>query len=180
MPDTELARGNFVQLNTMRLSNPSLFAIIAITLLPPAGAATVHKWVDGNGTTHYSDAAPVAVATDLVELQLPAAAVSPPLKNDYYSIANQWQRMHRESIEREKLQLQQQQASAQTTPRVVYVEKPEARHEVSRYVVAYPRSRRHRHIHRGDKSRHYYASGQNQATRRPPVRPATFPAGPIN
>ncbi len=68
-----------------------------------AQASVVHKWVDG--VTHYSDEPPPANATgfERIDLPTPPAPVANNSREDYYTIANQWRRMHRERIEIERV-----------------------------------------------------------------------------
>lgn len=83
--------------------------IVTIALVLPGFAASieaevVHKWVDADGVTHYSDEPPPATVTGLEQIELPA---TPPRAADenadrYYSISSQWQRMRRERIELER------------------------------------------------------------------------------
>jgi hypothetical protein len=79
---------------------------ISIVLLP-AYAGVVHKWVDEKGITHYSDAAPVADTSEMTQIELPRTTQATAGAQDgYYSIANQWERMLRERLERAKLKLE--------------------------------------------------------------------------
>jgi len=87
----------------------------------PASAAAVHKWIDADGVTHYSDKPPESVETTLIELPEPAAVKNASedggLADDYYSITNQWQRMNQERIERERLNLERERIrAARQTP----------------------------------------------------------------
>ncbi len=81
-------------------------------LRQPADGGPVHKWVDDDGVTHYSDEAPPSVVTTLIELPEPpradSAGSSGEPQDDYYSISNQWQRMHQERLERERLNLERE------------------------------------------------------------------------
>jgi len=116
-------------------------------VLSPAFAAVVHKWVDADGVTHYSDEAPEPSMAQVTKIDLPEAKTAKArVENDYYSIMNQWQRVHKERLEQEQLKLEQarQQATSQpVTPEVVYVNGAYD----DRYVVAYPGQlyRRHKH-----------------------------------
>ena len=91
----------------------------------PISASVIHKWVDDQGVTHYSDKAPVAEDVQSTQIELPESDhTGGKSGDDYYSIANQWARIHQESLEREKLRAQAQQAKASQKPAVtnVYVE----------------------------------------------------------
>lgn len=81
--------------------------IITACLALPVQAEIVHKWVDADGITHYSDDPPAADAAQATSIEVPAAgARATHPQDDYYSIANQWQRMHRERLERDKIALE--------------------------------------------------------------------------
>ena len=115
---------------------------ISIVLLP-AYADVVHKWVDEKGITHYSDEAPVADTSEMIQIELPrtpqAAAAA---QGDYYSIANQWERMLNERLERAKLKLEHDRLKAakrEDKPDKVYIQEPDE----TRYVGIYYGHRRH-------------------------------------
>jgi hypothetical protein len=110
-------------------------AILTNCVLLPAYAASVYKWVDANGVTHYSDEAPASTTTQVTLIEVPATrSVAVDAENDYYSIANQWMRLHQELIEREKITLEKTRQKAAQSPQIVYINEPNE----SRYVVAYP------------------------------------------
>src|SRR5210317_692763 len=89
-------------------------ATISISMiLLPAYAGVVHKWVDEKGITHYSDEAPVANTSEMMQIESPAnTQATAGTQGDYYSIANQWERMHRERLERTKLKLEKDRLKA--------------------------------------------------------------------
>ena len=92
-------------------------------------ATVVHKWVDADGVTHYSDKPPPSPVSDFERIRLPTApAVAALRHDDYYSIANQWQRMLRERIEIERARLERHRnASTETRaddPIVIQVIEP--------------------------------------------------------
>jgi hypothetical protein len=73
---------------------------ICVFLLP-AYAGVVHKWIDEKGITHYSDEAPVSETSEMTQIELPRTTqATAGAHGDYYSIANQWERMLRERLER--------------------------------------------------------------------------------
>ena len=119
----------------------------------PAFAAGVHKWVDEKGITHYSDMAPNA-AVDQVAIIEVSSSYSPAtdVEQDYYSITNQWMRIHQERLEREKIKLEkakQKAALRPVAPQIVYVNEPNA----DRYTVRNPffihnKFNKHRRHHR--------------------------------
>jgi hypothetical protein len=90
-----------------RLSLQLIAAALACYSLWPALAADVHKWVDEQGVTHYSDEAPEAIETTLIDLPDPVIDRSGSGDgDDYYSISRQWERMNRERLERERLEVE--------------------------------------------------------------------------
>jgi hypothetical protein len=121
-----------------------LTAAIAFSAFVPASAGVVHKWIDSDGITHYSDEIPLSVQTPVTQIELPDSTTATGNKiSGEYSIANQWRRLHQYRIEREKLVLEKarQNAAQQQTREVVYVEQPRE----TRYLVTYPRSRYRQH-----------------------------------
>ncbi|WP_244859993.1 DUF4124 domain-containing protein [Nitrosococcus oceani] len=106
-----------------------------ISLGGPVFARNVHKWIDDKGVTHYSDEAPSSSATQVTLIQVPSSY--PAVENNYYSIANQWQRLHQKYIQREKIKLEkakQKAAQQPTSPQVIYVNTPDR----FQYGIAYP------------------------------------------
>ena len=99
---------NSVETNMHSVRTIPVVLILTVIALSPARAAGVHKWVDDEGITHYSDDAPETVETTLIDLPPPAIDEKRPNEdeNDYYSISNQWQRMNRERLEREQIELE--------------------------------------------------------------------------
>ncbi len=87
----------------MPLSQPIALVLLLAGSGAPALASTVHKWVDADGVTHYSDKQPPVTVTAVERIDLPAASArAADHGDDYYSIANQWRRMYRERIELER------------------------------------------------------------------------------
>lgn len=139
--------------------NRSMITILATTIalvaLAPASAGVVHKWVDEDGITHYSDEIPLSIRTPVTSIEIPeVTAAAGDAISDEYSIANQWRRMHQERIERDKLALEKTRlkAAQQQTTEVVYVEQPQE----SRYVLSYPGFRYRKHGH----NRSHYKYGR--------------------
>jgi hypothetical protein len=158
---------------------------LACAALLPAQAAVVHKWVDANGHTHYSDAAPVAEDTQVTRIEViassPASAVA---RDHYYSIKNQWERVHKERLRSERIKLEQARQKAQlrqVEPQVVYIN--ESRDPVTVVVYARVFHRHHRpgHYHsgRGSAPTRYRYNSVYATTRhargQPPVGLATGP-----
>ena len=152
-----------------RLINHLAFILLSSSLFLPVSAAVVHKWVDEAGVTHYSDAAPETPATAVTKIDLddrePAKS---SVKNDYYSIKNQWQRLHKERLEQEKLKLEKTRLEAalrSAEPQVVYVNEPREKQTAVVYQGwFYPRHgygrlhKRHNH-QRGYRKKWYYRGG---------------------
>ena len=115
-----------------------------------ATAATVHKWVDDKGITHYADSPPTALETDVTQVKISSpgtgkATVS-RLPENYYSIANQWQRTQQERLQRMQLELQRAALTQERSPSQVPVQY-DNQTDNNRYVLAYPKRfpRRHRY-----------------------------------
>jgi hypothetical protein len=151
------------------MKRTTLTLLMACALLP-AYAAVVHKWVDDKGVTHYSDQAPEAFRTEVTLIDV---SESDPqqvaLDNNYYSIKNQWQRVHRERLERDKLKLEQarQKAAVQATkPQVVYINEVDDK----RYVPVFYGSfhNRHKYSRHHRKYRHKVGYSSKRSHRRAP------------
>jgi len=113
-------------------------AIISISMvLLPAYAGVVHKWVDEKGITHYADEAPVTGTSEVIQIEPPGSTgATAGAQGDYYSIANQWDRMLRERIERAKLKLERDRIKAakrEDIPDKIYLQEPDE----TRYVTFY-------------------------------------------
>ena len=149
---------------------PLALAVVCLSL--PAAAAEVHKWVDENGVTHYSDAPPPAAETAVIRIE-PAHGTGGAGKDGYHSIANQWARMHRERLERERIKLEKARIEAArqaARTEVVCVEKPAAE---KRYAVTLFPGRWYRHAgHRGS---HYRVGRHHRHPRhfKPRATPTT-------
>ena len=153
------------------ITTQTLFLILSCAL-PPAYATVVHKWVDADGVTHYSDKAPAPGTTQVSMIDVPESnSINDGVKNDYYSIKNQWQRVHQERLEREKLKLEkarQEAAQQATTPQVVYISES---HE-KQYGIAYFGSFHHRYgyNHRHKKYKRHRGFARKKYRRgKPPI-----------
>jgi len=114
-----------------------LGSVIGAVSATAAPAAEVHKWTDADGLVHYSDTPPPASATPVSRIDLEAA--DPVAKSHgYYSITNQWARMHRESLEREKLRLEQARVEAMRQPPTTDNAHTETPAVTTRYVRVHP------------------------------------------
>ena len=95
------------------------FPLLGLALLAsaPAGAVTVHTWVDEQGVTHFSDAPPGgAQPSSEVQVQEAAPAQGAGGSGDYYSIVNQWQRMREEREQQDALELERERLDAARPP----------------------------------------------------------------
>ena len=125
-------------------------------------AATVHRWVDEHGVTHFSDAPPSGDVDDVKTLELsddfPAA---PDTRTNYYSIANQWERMREERDEKTRVELQKARIRAEKAAAVAYsepaAEAPERRYYPTYFPLSADRHRPHR--------RPYYGHNDSPRTR---------------
>ncbi len=121
------------------IATRSLLILLGFILLP-AQATVVHKWIDADGVTHYSDTAPGSSPAQVSIIDIPERnLVKTDVDNDYYSIRNQWQRLYKERIEKQKLELQkarQEDGSQVPTPQVVYINESHQK----RYAIGYPGS----------------------------------------
>ena len=126
------------QSNMYRLRTPVTLTILLYFAFVPAFASGIHKWVDEQGVTHYSDKAPESDIRQVSVIEIPAyySTVS-NIEEDYYSITNQWMRVHQERLELEKIKLEkakQKAAQRPSPPQVVYVNESNE----NRYRVAHP------------------------------------------
>lgn len=144
-----------------------LVTLLVCCATPPAFAVGVHKWVDEEGVTHYSDEAPEATETTLIDLPDPVIVSSGAGDNeDYYSISKQWERMNRERLEREKLALEKAKIEAARQPPPpsrVYVENSGQ----DRIIPVYRDFR----FHKARGHRRHYRSYRDPGIRRPMPAP---------
>ncbi len=119
----------------MRISQHIGAALLLGSQVALAQASVVHKWIDADGVTHYSDEPPAASVTDLEQIELPTPPARAPGEPEdaYYSIANQWQRMHRERIELEKARAERDRDAGNTPRRgdTIVIKLPESRPAVA-------------------------------------------------
>ena len=168
-------------LNPMfRMAFVSTLAMLAVGNWVGVQAAEIHKWIDERGVTHYSDEAPQSSGTAVTQLEIsthgspePALSQTP---GDYYSIANQWQRMHQERLQQQRLELQRAAAAsiARQTEAEPVRDLDDSR--ATRYVVAYPyplhRSHGHHYKHRRRHAHPYQPGMQGNKNR---IRQVGFP-----
>lgn len=88
-----------------------------------AEGVTVHRWVDDQGVTHFSDTAPrTAVRSERWEVTVREAEPDPAA--GYYSVANQWRRLSRERDAREARRLERRYLDAVTRARTAPSREP--------------------------------------------------------
>ena len=136
-----------VQIRMIRHPGRWMLVLLALAGSTLVQAATIHKWVDDKGVTHYSDEPPEHAPAPVTQIDIETGTRTPKAEagddaDHYYSIANQWQRMQRESElrqqrELERASLKQKQQAAAAPP---YREVRE-----TRYVAAYPYRYHRRH-----------------------------------
>jgi hypothetical protein len=143
-----------------------------------AQAAAVHKWVDNRGITHYSDAAPEAPATRVIQLEISTGNSSSNAASEtsdhYYSIANQWQRIQQERLQQQQLEMQKAALTATRTTdpgRADYDEEERS----TRYVVAYPGNLRRRHGYRKRHPQHHRSYAHTRQSNPQPASLGSFP-----
>ena len=121
------------------IATRSLVVLSGFILLP-AQAAVVHKWIDADGVTHYSDTAPESSTTQVSVIDIPERdLVRTDVDANFYSIRNQWQRLYKERLQKQKLELEkarQKAASEAATPQVVYIKESHQK----QYAIGYPGS----------------------------------------
>ncbi len=160
--------------------------VTALTLLAcgnsiGANAAAIHKWVDDKGVTHYSDAAPSSPLTSATRLEISTgnttrAALS-TTSNQYYSIANQWQRLQQERLQQQQLELQRAAINVNRSVEPKRAEDSDESH-TARYLVAYPARNHRRHGYPKYRPRSRRGHGYTQQPQRNRIRSSGFQ--PIN
>ena len=117
--------------------------------LSPAQAGVIHKWVDSNGITHYADAPPGTTTYPVTQIEVPDR--QPAVASDYYSITNQWRRLHQERLELERIRLEQARIRSiqdSSKPDVIVIEQPGEGRPVRVYQKYRPRHHRAHHRHK--------------------------------
>jgi len=83
------------------MRNLALFVLLLIAAAP--APAQVYRWVDSNGTVHYSNTAPPSgVRATLIDIEAKPGPASPDTK-DCYSVRCQGERMESRIARREEL-----------------------------------------------------------------------------
>lgn len=145
-----------------------IVAFINIAVLP-VFAQSVHKWIDENGVTHYSDEAPASPTAQVTLIGFPEAySASANIEDSYYSITNQWMRLHAERLALEKIKLEKAKQKAEQqpiAPQVVYVNEPnENRCVIANPGFFHPKSRQHffhRNRHDSDQRVSHHRTGNS-------------------
>jgi hypothetical protein len=132
----------------LRLPIVTILTLLACGNWIDANAAAIHKWVDDKGITHYSDAAPSSPLTSVTQLEIStgnttktALSTTP---DQYYSIANQWQRLQQERLQQQQLELQRAAINVNRSVEPTPAEDSNESH-TTRYLVVYPARKHRRH-----------------------------------
>ncbi len=107
-------------------------------------AATIHSWIDADGITHFSDIPPATDVTDATIIEL--SDKYPPLPDpeaDYYSIANQWNRMREERDAKNKLSLERARIRAEESTALVSLDATSGQRNYGGYYPIYGLPGRH-------------------------------------
>jgi hypothetical protein len=158
----------------LRLPIVYAWVLLVCGFWPGANAATIHKWVDEQGITHYSDAAPSSPGASVTRLEISTGDNAQnglsTTADHYYSIANQWQRLQQERLQQQQLELQKAaidvDRSAEPESAVNSDESHSDRYQVAFYPIQF--HRRHGHPGHQPRSRrdHGYAHlGQRNSVR---------------
>ena len=141
--------------------SPILITLLYCAVTLPVYAGAVHKWVDAQGVTHYSDQLPKGTSSIVKQIDVSSVynnSDSTDYQENYYSVINQWARMREERIERKQLQLEkakQKAAQKPVVPQVVYFNQAEEERPGNVYYPAYFRHRGYGYRHH--KQNNHYA-----------------------
>lgn len=150
----------FSPIYMMRSTVTLALSLLTGCLLLPVQAAVVHKWIDADGITHYSDTAPGSSTAQVSVIDIPERnRVKTDVGNDYYSIRNQWRRVYKERLEKQRLELEiarQKAALAAVTPQVVYINQSQKKQYTSGYLGSFHRRYGRNRLHKKYKHHHGY------------------------
>ncbi len=158
----------------------TLMLLLLSAIALNAHAGSVHKWVDAQGVTHYSDQLPETLAKnnysavkqiDVLDTYNSSSS-NLEHRDDYYSVTNQWARMREERLERKQLQLEkakeiarQKAAQQPVVPKVVYVNQAEDERSRNTYYPVYTYGfGHHSYGQKYHKKYNGYAGRRNRAT----------------
>ncbi len=161
-----------------------LLMLLLFAAAIPVHADSVHKWVDAQGITHYSDQLPdnysftsaAAQHVDVTQITITDDYRTQDYQNDYYSVTNQWARMREERIARKQLQLEkakQKKSLRSDVPQVVYINPTEESRSNSFYYPVNRMSLGHRnygykqHNYRHFAGKKHFASRNERSCRLP-------------
>lgn len=123
----------------MQYALKTSIVVLLCSISLSALAATVHRWVDEHGVTHFSDAPPADSVSEVKTLELsddyPAAVDT---RTNYYSIANQWERMRVEREHKTRVDLEKERIRAEKAAAVAYSEPAVEVREPRYYPVYFP------------------------------------------
>ena len=89
------------------------FVILSGIVIFSAPAQTVHKWVDEEGTPHYSDQKPASDETEVNEIEVPSGdTVKTESEETNTRIKDQLQKMQQDRAKREQMQQEEEKARA--------------------------------------------------------------------
>ena len=157
----------------LRLPIVTTLTLLACGNWIDANAAAIHKWVDDKGITHYSDAAPSSPVTSATRLEISTGNTTKTAlstaSDQYYSIANQWQRLQRERLQQQQLELQRAAINVDRSVEPKRAEDNDESHTV-RYLVAYPARIRRQHGYPKYHPRSSRGHGYTQQSRQNRIR----------
>ena len=103
----ELESSALVQTTMMQKTKHYFLVLSVLFAVTPVSASGIHKWVDADGVTHYSDVQPES-GNPVSTLDIPVRDSARSADGDhYYSIQNQWRRVNQARLAREKKEQEQ-------------------------------------------------------------------------
>ena len=147
--------------------------ILPVLLTLPLSAISteqVYTWVDGSGTTHFSEAPPPDSTFDMRLLEiLPASGAAPGNQPDdgFYSVINQAERMQARRLQNEKLTAERKQAEAEASKARAEAQAALQNSYANDDDIYYPYYPRYRRPWNGHKPRPGHGHGQRTQKTRP-------------
>lgn len=113
-----------------------------------ASATSILSWIDADGITHFSDSPPAIPVDGVTVIEMNDDY--PPLpdaQGDYYSIANQWNRMREERDAKNKLNLEKARIRAEQSVALANAQRPSEQQNYGNHypIYGFPRH----HLNRG-------------------------------